>query len=149
LLLLPKVLCTKQASENSNLTVVDARGNSKSLSTITVDYNPQNGSVAALVEAAINKHRNDPTAMKERSKRFELSKKTPEVEEATWKLTSGTDFFNNMVALNSDTIWEHQKRWHDEKESKANGQKAATRKLFDEKQQKSNNIGSIHKQHGQ
>jgi hypothetical protein len=110
------------------------------LSTATVQYNGTNGDAAALLEAAINKHRNDPTAMKQQTKWFELANKTRAVEEATRKLTSGTAFFNNMVALKSDSIWEHQKKWHNEKESKEKGKKAAARKLFDKKQLKCNNI---------
>jgi hypothetical protein len=85
------------------------------------------------MEAAINGHNNNPIAMQKRKERLELAKKTKDVEEATKKITSGSAFFNDKVALNSDFIWDHQKKWHHEKEAKERKKRNVLKKLFEKK----------------
>jgi hypothetical protein len=135
----PDVLRTKQSSDGSNVFT----SQSTSSSTITCDLNGINtksGTAAVLLEAAINNHRNDPTAMRKRKERKELASKTRLIEETTRKLTSGVAFFNDMVALNGDAVWEHQNKWYNERKAKDDEKRDASRKLFNEKKMKCDNI---------
>jgi hypothetical protein len=65
--------------------------------------------------------------VQERSKLAEVSK---DVESKTRKLTSGSAFYNDMVALHSDNIWEHQQKWYVEKQHKEQMKQSTTKQAF-------------------
>lgn len=140
----PDVLRTKKVSNESNLTVT-TNSSSQQTSSSTFDctsINPSNGAAALFLEAAINSQQNDPAMMQRRKERKTLADATKVAEGETQKLTSGVAFYNDMVALNGDTVWEHpQKKWHDEKTAKERSKRNNTAKrLFQEKKVRCDNI---------
>jgi hypothetical protein len=146
----PDVLRTKKGSDESNVLYISTQTSSSS--TITCDLaaiNTNMGAAAVLLEAAINSQKNNPTAMKKRQERKELADKTKRIEETTKKLTSGVAFFNDMVALNGDDIWEHQNKWYNEKKAKEDEKRVASRKLFYEKKTNATTSEKEQKIHGQ
>jgi serine/threonine protein phosphatase PrpC len=83
-----------------------------------------------LLEAAINDLKNNPERMRKKERRRQLANLTKDFEQRTWKLTSRTAFYNNMVALNSDGIWDHQQKWFCERDMKEKEKQAATKQAF-------------------
>jgi hypothetical protein len=92
--------------------------------------NTGRGMASALLELAFNDQRNHPDAIKRRKDRLQLADLTKEVDSATRKLTSGTAFGNNWVALHGDHVWEHQQKWLHEKEVKEKGKHDKRKELF-------------------
>jgi hypothetical protein len=132
------VLRTKKISNESNLTVTE--GTYQSVSGTGPVLNTSNGAAGTILDLAINNNKNDPVAMKRKKDRLDLARVTRDVQEKTKKLTSGSAFFNDDVALNSDSIWEHQNKWFTEKEAKVQEKQNAAKKLFFDRKEKCDNI---------
>jgi hypothetical protein len=69
-----------------------------------------------------------------------LADLTKDVESAANKLTSGAAFYNDMVALHSDSVWDTQKKWFDQKQHKEKQKKTTAKRLFFAKKEKCDEI---------
>jgi hypothetical protein len=139
LLLQPEVLqtrCIDIDDQNRQPTVQNNDDGEK----ITIKINGNHGITGILFHDVIDEHKNHPETMKKNRERKMLADLTKEVEAATRKLTSGAAFYNDIVALHSDTVWDNQKKWHDEKQLKEQEKKTTAKRLFFAKKEKSDEI---------
>jgi hypothetical protein len=74
--------------------------------------------------------------MKRHKERKLLSQLTKDVEDTTRKLTSRIAFYNDMIALHSNSIWENQKKWYSEKKQKVRQNKTTAQNTFMAKKEK-------------
>jgi hypothetical protein len=86
--------------------------------------------VAIILEVSINKQRNYPETMKKVQEQCPLADITKNVETKIRKLASGTSFFNDTVALNSDNIWAYQQNKFVEKQVKKQIKQSTTKQAF-------------------
>jgi predicted MPP superfamily phosphohydrolase len=84
--------------------------------------------------------KNNPDAMKNKEERRKLHELTKDVEQKTRKLTSGTAFYNDIIALRGDPVWDIQQKWNEEKQNKEKQKKSAAKILFWSKKTKCDKI---------
>jgi hypothetical protein len=107
---------------------------------ITVKINGNHGMTGILFHDVIDEHKNHPETMKKNREWMMLADLTKDVETATRKLSSGAVFYNDMVALHSNSVWNNQKKWHDEKQLKEQEKKTTAKRLFFAKKEKCEKI---------
>jgi hypothetical protein len=56
--------------------------------------------------------------MRKKQERRQLADLIKQVDTKTRRLISRTEFFNSMITLNSDDIWQHQQKWYIERQMK-------------------------------
>jgi hypothetical protein len=104
------------------------------------EINTNFGTGPVMFEAACHKYRNHPDVMKRQREHQLLMYLTKQVDKATRKLTSGAAFYNDMLALHGDEVWNHQKKWRNQKNQKESSKRLAKKKLFWAKKDKCDEI---------
>jgi hypothetical protein len=125
-----EVLRTKKVEPDGNLTITQAH---------SADGTTTTGNT---VEASmcINTQKNHQEAMQRKKEQKLLAEATKDLEQATRKLTSGVVFFNDMVALHGEGVWNHQSKWASEKKAKERNKQLAAKKAFLTKKNKCDEI---------
>jgi hypothetical protein len=95
---------------------------------------------AVLLEAAINDQKNNPETMRKKQKRRKSADLTKQVEMKSKTLTSGTAFFNDMVARNSNDSWHHQLKRYTKKQLKEQMKESTAKQAFITKKQQADDI---------
>jgi hypothetical protein len=134
LLTVPEVLRTKKLDFEGNLTISELENNNTTIilpsKNEMPEINTNYGIGPVLFEAAVQTYRNHPDVLKRQRERQQLMDLTKKLDMATRKLTSGAAFYNDMLALHGEGVWNHQTKWRNEKRYKEDGKRLAKKKLF-------------------